>query len=107
MEELVNTVPTVGPNNAAVLALCVLLDDISIFTEQCAWLDDLDGLLQALSRRFRYAHGVRVCQGLVANVECLVQIRVETTVIDRNVNVQDIAVFEYSLVRDAVADDLV
>lgn len=45
MEELVDAVPAVCPDDAAVLALCVLLDDVSVFTEQCAWLDDLDGLL--------------------------------------------------------------
>jgi hypothetical protein len=85
----------------------VLLDDVSILAEQCAWLDNLDGLVQALSCCLRYTHRIRVCQSLVSNVKCLVEIRVETAVVDRNVNVQDIAVLEYALVGNAVADDFV
>lgn len=107
MEELVDTVPAVRPDYAAVLALCVLLDDVSVLTEECAWLNNLDSLVQALSCSLRYPHRVWVGQSLVSDVECFVEIRMETAVVDGDVNVQDVAIFQHALVGDAVADDLV
>lgn len=72
MEELVDTVPAVRPDYATVLALCVLLDDVSVLTEECAWLNNLDSLVQALSCSLRYPHRVWVGQSLVSDVECFV-----------------------------------
>jgi hypothetical protein len=107
VEKPANTVSAVCPDDAALLALRVLRDDVSVFTEECTWLDDLDGLLQAFPRRLSHAHRIWVCQCLVADVKCFVQVRVETTVVDGDVDVQDVAVLEYALVGNAVADDFV
>jgi hypothetical protein len=107
MEQLVDTVATVRPDDTAVLALCVLLNDIAILAEESAWLDKLDSLVQALSRSFRHTNGIRVCQRLVTDVVCLVQIAVEATVVESYVDVEDIAVLEDSLIGDAVANDFV
>jgi hypothetical protein len=85
----------------------MLLDDIAVLAEECAWLDDFDGLVQALSRRLRNTYRIRVRQRLVTNVKRLVEIGVEAVMVDRYVDVEDIAVFEYALVWNAVADDLV
>lgn len=107
VEQLVDTVPAVCPDDAAVLALCMLLNDVAVFAEQRARLDNLNSLVQALTRRLRHAHRVWVRQRLVSNVKGLVQICVETAVVDGDVDVEDVAVLEHSLVGNAVADDLV
>ena len=107
VEELVDAMATVGPDNTAVLALGVLLDDVAVLAEKCAWLDNLNGLVQAFTRSLGNAHCIRVCQSLVANVVCLVQVSVEATVVQSNVDVEDITILEDSLIGNAVADDLV
>ena len=107
MEELVDAMATVGPDNTALLALGVLLDDVAVLAEECAWLDKLDGLVQAFTCGLGHADGIWVGQSLVTNVVCLVQVAVEATVVQRNVDVQDIAILEDSLVGDAVANDFV
>jgi hypothetical protein len=107
VEELVNAMATVGPDNTAVLALGVLLDDVAVLAEKCAWLDNLNGLVQAFTRSLGNAHCIRVGQSLVANVVCLVQVSMEAAVVQSNVDVEDITVLEDSLIGNAVADDLV
>lgn len=107
VEELVDAVAAVSPDNAAVLALRVLLDDVAVLAEERAWLHQLNSLFQTLSRRLRHTDGVRVRLCFVANIVCLVQIAVEAAVVEGHVDVQDIAVLQYSLVGYAVADDLV
>ena len=44
MEQRVNAVSTIRSNHAAVSALCVLLNNVSVLAEECTWLDDLDSL---------------------------------------------------------------
>jgi hypothetical protein len=107
VEKLVDAVSTVGPDYAAVLALCMLLDDIAVVTEESARLDHLDSLSQAFSRCLRYAYCIRVCQRLVANVVCLVEITVEAAVVEGHIDVEDVAVLENSLIGDTVANNLV
>lgn len=72
VEKLIDTVATVCSDDTTLLALGVLLNDIAILTEKCSWLDKLDGLVQALSCGLGYAHCVRVCQCLLADIVCLV-----------------------------------
>ena len=81
MEELVDTVATVCPDDTAVLALGVLLDNVAILAEERSRLDKLDSLVQALSCCLSYAHCVWVRQSLVTDVVCLVQIAVEAAVV--------------------------
>jgi hypothetical protein len=40
--------PTICSDNATFPALRMLLNDVAILTEECAWLDHLDRLSQAL-----------------------------------------------------------
>ena len=44
VEQLVDAVSAVCPDNAAILSLGVLLDDIPVFAEQCSRLHDIDCL---------------------------------------------------------------
>lgn len=107
VEQLVDAMSTVCPNDTAVLALRMLLDNVAIVAKQSARLDHFDGLSQAFSGGLCDAHSIGVGQCLVTNVVCLVEIAVEAAVEEGYVNVEDVAVFEDSLVRDAVADDFV
>jgi hypothetical protein len=107
VEQLVDTVSAVCPDDTALAALCVLLDNIAVLTEQRAGLDELNSLVQALSRRLRHTYCIWVRQCLVTNVVGLVEVAVEAAVVERHVDVEDIAILEYSLIGNAVADDFV
>ena len=107
VEKLVDAVSAVCPDNTATFTLCVLLDDVAVLAEKCTWLNDFDSLLQAFSRRFRHTYRIRVCQCLVTDIICLIKVTVETVVIECHINVEDVAVLEWSVVRDAVAYDFV
>jgi hypothetical protein len=107
VEKLVDTVSAVGPDYAAVLALCMFLNDITVFAEQRAWLGNFNSLVQTFTCRLGYPYRVWVRQCLVSNIVGFVQVCVETAVIDGNVDVEDVSVFQYSLVGNAVANDLV
>lgn len=107
VEQLVDTVSAVCLDDAAVLSLCVLLDNVSIFAEKRAWLNQLDSLVQALSRCLDNADRIWVRECLVADVVCLVEVAVETAVVEGHVDVEDITILEDALVGNAVADDFV
>jgi hypothetical protein len=104
VKKLANSMATVGSNNTAVLLLGVLLDNVAELSDQCTGLHSLDGLVQALSRCFNHANSIRISLGLVTNIVGLVQIGVVSLVVQRNINVEDIAVEENTLVWNAVTD---
>lgn len=95
---------TVCLDHATVSRLGVLFDDVPGLSDEHARLCDFDGLVQTLARSLHYPDRVRVCQRLVANVVCLVQVTVEAAMVQCHVDVENIAIFEHSLVRNAVAD---
>lgn len=107
VEQLADSVAAVGSDDTAVLLLGVLLDDVSKLPDQGTGLHSLDGLLQALSCRLDDTDGVRVRLGPVTNVICLVQIGMVAFVVEGNVDVENIAVEENTLIGDTVADDFV
>jgi hypothetical protein len=92
MEELADSVTAVGPDDTAVLLLGVLLNDVSKLSDQNTGLDGLDGLLQALAGSLDNTDGVGVGLGLLANVVGLVEIGMISSVVERNIEVQDITV---------------
>jgi len=107
MEDAVDAVSNVRPDNTASLGLGVRLDHITELSEQSARLHQLDGLLETLTRSLDDAHRVRVRLGPVTNVVCFVEIAVEALVVEGHVEVNNIAVEKNTLIGDAVADDLV
>ena len=107
MEQLVDTVPTVCFNDGAFLGLRVLLNDVSVLAEKCPWFHHGNGLVQALSRCFYDTDGIGVCQRLLADVVCLIEVTVEAAVVEGHVDVEDVTVFEDALVGNAVANDFV
>lgn len=81
MEERVDAVPAICPNDATILALRMLFDNISVLTEESAWFDNLDRFGKALSCCFDNTHGIWVRHCFVSDVVCLVKIAVESIVI--------------------------
>jgi hypothetical protein len=107
VEKLANSMATVSSNNAAVVLLGVLLDNVAELPDQSAGLHSLDGLVQTLSRCLNHANSIRVSLGLVTNVVGLVQVGVVSLVVQRNINVEDITIEQNTLIGDTVADDFV
>lgn len=107
VEDPVDAVADVCPNDAAPLGLCVLLYGIAKVPEERPRLDHLNGLLQALACRLGDAYRIRVRLGLVADVVGLVQVAMVTVMIEGYVQVYDVSVHERSFVGDTVADDFV
>jgi hypothetical protein len=107
VEELSDAVAAVRSNDAAVLLLCNLFDNVSKFSDQDARLDGLDSLVKRLTCCLHYSYTVGIGLGPVANVVCLVEIGVVSTVVQADVDVEDITVEENALIGNAVADDFV
>ena len=107
VEQAVDAVATVCPDDAAVVLLGLLLDDVAELTYQNTRLDRLDGFVQTLARGLHDPHVLGVRLRLVTDIVCLVEIGVVALVVDGHVDVEDVAVDQEALVRNAVADDLV
>lgn len=91
VEELVDTVAAVGLHDAAVGGLCNLLDGVAVVSEERSGLDELDRFLETVASGLDYAHavGVLVC---LADVVGFVQIAVKASVVESNIDVEDVAV---------------
>jgi len=107
VEYRVDAVADIGSNDAAVLGLGVGLNGIAKVAEQCARLHQLDGLIEALASRLYNTDSIGVRLGPVTNIVRLVEIPVVALVVERDVEVDDVAVEEYALIRNAVTDDLI
>lgn len=104
MELGVDAVTAPVGHDAAVLGLGVLLDDLAKVAERRAGLDELNGLVQALPRRLDDPDRVWVGLGAFAHVVGLVDVGVVAPVVQGDVEVEDVAVQQDSLVGDSVAD---
>lgn len=107
MEELIDTVTAVCPDDTAIPTLGMLLNNVPVLAEQSTRLDDVNGLGQALSRCLCHANSIWVGQSLISNVIRLVQVTVKAAVVESDINIQDIAILEYALVGNAVTNNLV
>jgi hypothetical protein len=107
VEDAVDTMATVRPDHAAVLLLGMLLNHIAKIAYQRARLHHLDSFIQTLARRLYDADSVRIRFGTIANVIGLVEVAVETLMVQGNIQIDDIAIQQNALVRNSVANDLV
>ena len=104
MEEIVDAVAAVCFNDAAVLAFSVFFDDGARVAEGHARFDEGDGLVEAFAGGFDDADGGGVGAGEGADVVGFVEVAVEAGVVEGDVEVDDVAFEEETLVGDAVAD---
>lgn len=107
VEGRVDTVADVSPDHRAVVGFGVLLNYVAELTEQRARLDFLDCQLQTFPSGFDNTDGVGVGLRAVAYIVCLVQIAVVALVVERYVQVDNVAIQQDTLVGNTVADDLV
>lgn len=107
VEKLIDAMTTVGLDDTAVSTLGVLLDHVSRISEQHAGFDDLNGLEEAFTRCFNDSHRLGVGSCLVAHIICLIQVAMEAFVVQGDVEIEDIAIQEDSLIRYAVAYHLI
>ena len=81
MEQSIDTMPTIRLDDTAVLRFRVLFYYISILAEKCSGFDEFDGCVQAFSCCFNNAYRVRIRFCLLANIVCLVQVAVISTMV--------------------------
>ena len=107
VEESVDAMAAVRLDNAQVLCFGMFFDDIAEVLDGDAGFDMSDCLFETLPRRFNEPDIVRVGAGFVPYVVRLVEIAVIAFMEEGYVEVEDVAVLEDSLVRNAVAYDFV
>ena len=107
MEQRVDAVAAIRLDDAEVLSLGVLFDDIAEVFDGNTGFYMGNCLVQTFTCTFDEANVVRITSGFVAYIVGLVQVAVVAFVEEGDVEVENVAVLENSLVWDAVADDLV
>lgn len=107
MKQAVNTVAHVCLDDVALLRLGVLIDRGAKVAEEDARLDHCDGVVQTGSRCFDDTHGVGIVTGFLADIVCLIEIAMVAVVVEGDIDVEDVAVDEGSLIGDTVADNFV
>ena len=103
----VDSMPAVCLDDGQLLVLGVLLDDIAEFLDGNSGFDVIDGFGKALPSGLYEPDIVRIGFGFVSNIVSLVQITVISFVEKRNVDVQNVAILQHSLVWDTMADNFI
>ena len=104
VKELVDTVATVGLHNSAIARFGVFFYRIPWVAEEHTGLHESNRLLQAFPSSLDDTHIFRVLRCLGSYVIRLVQVAVEALVIEGHIEVENIAVNEYTLIRNTVTD---
>lgn len=107
VEDGVDTMADIGPDDAAAPRLGMSLNNVPKLAEQRARLDQLDSLLKAFASRLGDADRVRVSLGPVADVVSLIQIAMVAFMVQRDVEVDNITIKQDPLVRYPMANYLV
>lgn len=107
MEFRVDTVAAPSLDDDQTPRGCVLFDDLAKLPNRHTRFDDLNGHVQGLPRRFDESDRVRIRFGLVANVVGFVQVGMISAVVQRNIEVENVAIKKNSLIRNAVAYNLI
>lgn len=92
VEELVDAMAAVRLHNLAASTLGNFFDGVTVVSEKRAWFHELDGFLETRTCGFDHADIVWILRCGVADIVCFVQIAVEATMIERDVDVQNIAI---------------
>lgn len=107
VEKLIDTVSDIRLHNIALLALRMLVNCVTEVPKRHTRLHHSDSLVETLSRGLDHAHGIRVVSSFLADVISFVEVSVKAFVVERYVDVKNVAVDELALVGNAVADDFV
>lgn len=101
VEQLVYSMSAIRLHNAKAMLLNMLLDNVSDFAIPFARFNDVNGFAQCLVCDL---NELLVLIRDVTNKESLIQIAVETSVIDGHVQVTDVPVLEWPRVWDAMTE---
>lgn len=107
VEELVHAVAHISLDHAAISAFCKFLNCISRIAEQHSRLNELNRLFETIASSLHNTHRVGVRLGFVADIVCFVEISVVTTMEQCNVNVDNIAIDQCTLIWNTMAYHLV
>jgi hypothetical protein len=107
MEQAVNAVATICLDDTAVFRFGMLFYHIAVVSEKRSGLDEFDSFVQTFSGSFNYSHGLWMRFRLVTHVVCFVQIAVKASVVECNIDIEDITIDENSFVWDTMADNFV
>lgn len=107
VELRVDTMATPSLDNGKSPRGCVLFDDLAKFSDRYTWFDNRNGHVQGLPRRFNESDRVRIRSSFVTNVVSLIQVGMISTVVDRNVEIENVPIKKNSLIGDTVAYNLI
>ena len=107
MKELVDAVTTIGLDDTTITTFGMLLNHIPRVSEEHARFDNLDRLLETFSSCFNYADRICVRLRSLTHVVRLIQITVETFVVECDVEVKDVAIKKNSLIGYTMADHFI
>jgi hypothetical protein len=107
MKELVDAMATVGLYDTAIMALGVVLYHVPGISKEHARFHDVNRLFQAFSSCLDHAYRVRIRPRSFAHIVSLIEIAVEAFVVKRDVEVEDITIKKYSLIRYTMADNFI
>lgn len=107
MELGIDSVAAPGSDYIAASGPGMLLNNLAKLAYRSPRLYQFDSLVQALPCGFNHPNRVWAGFGSIANIVSLVEVGMVATVIERDVEVEDIAIEKDSLVRYPVTNDLV
>jgi len=94
-------------NYATAFRFCVFFNNASRFAEEHTGFDDFDGFIEAFSGCFDDADGITVCKSFLSDIVGFVEVAVEATMVEADVEIDDVAVEEDTLIRNAMTDNFV
>lgn len=91
VEQLIDAMAAVCLDHAAISFLRDFFDGITVVPEESTGFHELDRCIKTVARCFYHSYAVRVLCSF-ANIVCFVQVPVEATMVERDVDVYDITV---------------
>lgn len=107
MEAVGDAVAGVVLDDGTALRFCKRLDDATDLAVRDAWSANIDRCIQTFSSDTDELHRLGIFLRLLADGEGCVEVAVVALVKEGDIDVENVAVFQRSLIGDAVADDLV
>ena len=107
VEELVDTVAAIRLDNGATAGFGVFFDDGAWFADEHTGFHNFYGFSEAFTGGFDNANGIPVSEGFWADVVGFIEVTVEAAVVEGDIDVENIAVEEDAVIRNAMAYDFV
>lgn len=106
VEEIVDAMATVRPDDTQIPRLCMLLNDVPRLSERHSRFDKGDGKVQTLPGSFDEVDVFRIVS-LFSDIIRLVQVTMVTSMVNGYVNIENVTIFQRPLIRNTMANDLI